>query len=134
MNYSSPLKDNYIHLNDVLAKGYSVENNLVSLDIQIIGHFGNSVSLVIAAKNIIPYSAYNNTANVGYILKYLVELLGIEEEDGLRLSQIKNIPVRLIFDCKDSTSTFGAKCIGIGNFMEDKFVMFDVLAKMDKQK
>ena len=60
MNYSSPLKDNYIRLKDVLAKGYSVENNLVSLDIQVIGHFGNSVSLVIATKNVIPYSADNN--------------------------------------------------------------------------
>lgn len=125
-------EDKYIRFKEIIAKGYCVENNIVSFDVEVIGHFGNAVSLIIAAKNIIPYSAYNNTANIGYILKYLVELLGIEEEDGLRLSQIKNIPVRLIFDCKDSTSTFGAKCIGIGNFMEDKFVMFDVLAKMDK--
>ena len=49
MNYSSTLKDNYICLKDVLAKGYSVENNLISLDVQVIGHFGNSVSLVIAS-------------------------------------------------------------------------------------
>lgn len=128
MNYSSPLKDNYICLKDVLAKGCSVENNLVSLDIQVIGHFGNSVSLVIAAKNVIPYSAYNNTENVGVIIKYLVELLGIEKEDGLFISDVKNIPVRLIFDSKEPC--WGAKCVGIGNFMEDKFVMFDVLAKM----
>lgn len=128
MNYSSPLKDNYICLKDVLAKGCSVENNLVSLDIQVIGHFGNSVSLVIAAKNVIPYSAYNNTENVGVIIKYLVELLGIEKEDGLFISDVKNIPVRLIFDSKEPC--WGAKCVGIGNFIEDKFVMFDVLAKM----
>ena len=128
MNYSSPLKDNYIRLKDVLAKGCSVENNLVSLDIQVIGHFGNSVSLVTAAKNVIPYSAYNNTENVGVIIKYLVELLGIEKEDGLFISDAKNVPVRLIFDSKEPC--WRAKCVGIGNFMEDKFVMFDVLAKM----
>ena len=132
MNYSSSLKDNYIRLKDVLAKGCSVENNLVSLDIQVIGHFGNSVSLVIAAKNVIPYSAYNNTENIGIIIKYLVELLGIEKEDGLLISDVKDIPVRLIFDSKEPC--WGAKCVGIGNFMEDKFVMFDVLAKMDKAK
>lgn len=131
MNYSSSLKDNYIRLKDVLAKGCSVENNLVSLDVQVIGHFGNSVSLVIAAKNVIPYSAYNNTENIGIIIKYLVELLGIEKEDGLFISDVKDVPARLIFDSKEPC--WGAKCVGIGNFMEDKFVMFDVLAKMDKQ-
>ena len=130
MNYSSTLKDNYICLKDVLARGYSVENNLISLDVQVIGHFGNSVSLVIAAKNVIPYSAYNNTENIGFIIKYIVELLGIEKEDGLFISKVKNIPVRLVFDSKEPC--WGAKCVGIGNFMEDKFVMFDVLAKMDK--
>ena len=132
MNYNSPLKGNYIRLKDVLAKGCSVENNLVSLDVQVIGHFGNSVSLVIAAKNVIPYSAYNNTENIGIIIKYLVELLGIEKEDGLFISDVKDVPARLIFDSKEPC--WGAKCVGIGNFMEDKFVMFDVLAKMDKAK
>lgn len=132
MNYSSPLKGNYIRLKDVLANGCSVENNLVSLDVQVIGHFGNSVSLVIAAKNVIPYSAYNNTENIGIIIKYLVELLGIEKEDGLFISDVKDVPARLIFDSKEPG--WGAKCVGIGNFMEDKFVMFDVLAKMDKEK
>ena len=130
MNYHSSLKDDYIRLKDVLAKGYSVENNLVSLDVQVIGHFDNSVSLVIAAKNVIPYSAYNNTENIGFIIKYLVELLGIEKENGLLISRVKDVPARLIFDSKEPC--WGAKCIGIGNFMEDKFVMFDVLAKMDK--
>lgn len=132
MNYSSPLKDNYIRLKDVLAKGYSVENNLVSLDVQVIGHFDNSVSLVIAANNVIPYSSYNNTENIGFIIKYLVELLGIQKEDGLLISKVKDVPARLIFDSKEPG--WGAKCVGIGNFMEDKFVMFDVLAKMDKTK
>lgn len=132
MNYSSPLKDNYIRLKDVLAKGYSVENNLVSLDVQVIGHFDNSVSLVIAANNVIPYSSYNNTENIGFIIKYLVELLGIQKEDELLISKVKDVPARLIFDSKEPG--WGAKCVGIGNFMEDKFVMFDVLARMDKAK
>lgn len=130
MEYANRAEDKYIHFKEIVAKGYSVENNLVSLDIQIIGHFGNSVSLVIAAKDIVPYSAYNNTENVGIIIKYLVELLGIEKEDGLLISNIKDVPVRLVFDSKEPC--WGAKCISIGNFMEDKFVMFDVLAKMDK--
>lgn len=132
MNYSSPLKDNYIRLKDVLAKGYSVENNLVSLDVQVIGHFDNSVSLIIAANNVIPYSSYNNTENIGFIIKYLVELLGIQKEDGVLISKVKDVPARLIFDSKEPG--WGAKCVGIGNFMEDKFVMFDVLAKMNKAK
>lgn len=119
-----------LSLKDIIANGYCVENNIISLDIEIIGHFDNAVSLIIAAKNVIPYYAHNNTKNIGFILKYLVELLGIEEEDGICISNIKNIPVRLIFDSNEPM--WGAKCIGIGNFMKDKFIMFDKLSEIGK--
>lgn len=119
-------------LKDIKAKDYGIENNLISFNIKIIGHFDNMVSLMIIGKNILPYYNYNNTANLGFILQYLVNLLDIGKEDGIYLSEIRDIPVRLIFDSSDCS--WGSKCIGIGHFMEDKFILFDELSKITMEK
>lgn len=121
-----------LSLQDIKEKGYGVENNIVSFELSVIGHFGNSVSLVLMGENIIPYSGYNNTANIGFIIQYLVELFDISKEDGIYLSEMKDIPVRLVFDSPDCS--WGSRCVGIGNFMKDKFVLFDALAKLGADK
>ena len=117
---------------DIKEKGYGIANNFVSFDIEVIGHFNNAVSLVLTATNVIPYSRYANTKNIGLILQYLVELLGISKEDGIYLSEMKNIPVRLVFDSPECS--WGSKCVGIGNFMKDKFVLFDALSVLGKEE
>lgn len=121
-----------IGLQDIKEKGYGVANNFVSFDLEVIGHFNNTVSLVLTATNVIPYSGYANTKNIGLILQYLVDLLGISKEDGIFLSEMKNIPVRLVFDSPECS--WGSKCVGIGNFMEDKFVLFDALSVLGKEE
>ena len=121
-----------LSLQDIQAKGYGVENNIISFELSVIGHFGNSVSLVLMGENIIPYSGYNNTANIGFIIQYLIELFDISREDGIYYSEMKDIPVRLVFDSPDCS--WGSRCVGIGNFMKDKFVLFDVLAKLGADK
>ena len=108
---------------DVLKDGYSIKNNIIKeFDINIIGHFGNCVCLEICCRNVHPMSGYNNTSNIGYILKSLIKLLDIEKEDGLRFSNIKNIPCRIVWK--------GNQSIGIGSFMEDKFVYIEDLGKL----
>lgn len=121
-----------LSLQDIKEKGYGVENNIVSFELSVIGHFGNSVSLVLMGENIILYSGYNNTANIGFIIQYLVELFDISREDGIYLSEMKDIPVRLIVDSPDCS--WGSRCVGVGNFMKDKFVLFDALAKLGADK
>lgn len=121
-----------LSLQDIKENGYRVENNIVSFELSVIGHFGNSVSLVLMGENIILYSGYNNTANIGFIIQYLVELFDISKENGIYLSEMKDIPVRLVFDSPDCS--WGSRCVGIGNFMKDKFVLFDVLAKLGADK
>lgn len=121
-----------LSLQDIKENGYGVENNIVSFELSVIGHFGNSVSLVLMGENIILYSGYNNTANIGFIIQYLVELFDISKEDGIYLSEMKDIPVRLVFDSPDCS--WGSRCVGIGNFMKDKFVLFDALAKLGADK
>ncbi len=103
------------------AEGYVVENNVLKeVNINIIAHFGNVSCLELVCENVVPMSGYNNTQNLGFLLKNFVELLGIEQEDGIRLSAMKNIPIRLVFE---SPGGVGSKCIGFGNFMKDKFVL-----------
>ena len=76
-------------------------------------------------------SMYNNTQNLGYVLKTFVEFFELSEEDGLRISEIQNIPCRLVFESTNGC-TWGSKCIGIGHFMKDKFVFVQDLAKVDE--
>lgn len=71
-------------------------------------------------------SGYNNISNLGYIIRAFFEVIGLSEEDGLRLSEIKNVPCRLIFE-----GGLGSRCVGFGHFMKDKFVLTEEFAKID---
>ena len=109
---------------DVRSLGLGIQNNIIeNVDVNTIAHFGNVTCLEIYCTDICPMCTYNNTANLGFLIRALIELLGISEEDGLRLSKIKNIPCRLVFN--DKNCSWGSKCIGIGHFMKDKFVLLD---------
>ena len=71
------------------AMGHSIENNVIeSVDINTIAHFGNCTCFEIICKNVCAMGAFNNTRNLGFLLKSFVELMGIDQEDGLRLSKI----------------------------------------------
>ena len=55
-------------------------------------------------------------------LKAFIEMFELSREDGVYLTDIKNIPCRLVFD--------GDKCVGFGHFMKDKFVLTEEFAKI----
>lgn len=108
--------------------GYKVENNIIEdLNINTIAHFRNLTCLEIGCSNVYPMSGYNNISNLGYILRAFIELFDLSEEDGLRLTKIKNIPCRLVFE-----GGWGSKCIGFGHFMKDKFVLTEEFAKINE--
>ena len=107
--------------------GYSVGNNILeSVDVNTIAHFGNLTCLELYCDNCAIMSAYNNTQNLGYLIKALVEILDICEEDGIRLSKIRNIPVRIVTDSKG----WGGKVVGFGHFMQDRFVLTEDFVKI----
>lgn len=109
--------------------GYGINNNIIKyIDVNTIGHFGNSTCFEIMCDNICPMGGYNNTGNIGFLIRAFIELFGITEEDGLRLSKIRNIPCRLIFNQSDCE--WGSRCIGFGHFMKDKFVLTEDFAKI----
>lgn len=110
--------------------GHSIENNvIVSVDINTIAHFGNCTCFEIACEDVCPMSTYNNTCGLGLLVKSFVELMEISREDGLRLSEIKNIPCRLVFAGKGG---WGSRCIGFGHFMKDKFVLTEEFARINE--
>ena len=112
------------------AMGYGIENNIIeSVDVNCIGHFGNCVTFEIQCKNVYAMCHYNNTANLGFIIKKFVELMGLTDEDGIRLSNIRNVPCRIVY--ADPHCSYGSRCVGIGHFMENKFVLIDDLAKVE---
>jgi hypothetical protein len=126
------LKDIIKKKTDIDAIGYDISNNIITnIDVNTIAHFGNTTCFEIACTDVYPMSCYNNTKNLGYILKAFIEFFEIDEEDGLRIRDIKNIPCRLIFESKNGC-IWGSKCIGIGHFMKDKFVFIEDLAKVDE--
>lgn len=107
----------------IKSQGYEIENNVIKgVDINIIAHFGNIPCLTIMCENIYPYCNYNNMRGLGYLLKGFVEFFEKENEDGVMLSSIKNIPCRLVMN--------GSRAYGIGHFMKDKFILFEDFSQL----
>jgi hypothetical protein len=127
------VKDITYNLNDIEKKGYGVENNIIKeIDINIIAHFGNIPCLTIMCENIMPYGHYNDIHRLGYLLKAIVEFFGVDREDGIMLSRLKNIPCRIVFDGNDKNH-WGDKAVGIGHYMRDKFILFEDFNKLAKE-
>lgn len=115
---------------DIIADGNSIENNIIeTVDINIIGHFGNCPTFEVFCSNVSAFSGYNNTANLGFLIRAFYNLFDLCEEDGLRLNKVKAIPCRLIFE---GDGGWGGRCIGFGHFMKNKFVYSKDFAKIDE--
>ena len=107
---------------ELLEKGYVVENNIIEkVDANCIGHFGDSVSFEIFCKNVVPYAARDNTSNIGVVIKAFIELFKLGTDNGTRLSEIRNIPCRIALNKN-------GRCVAIGHFMEDRFLLIEDLA------
>ena len=122
------LKDIIKTEKEINEMGYRIGNNFIeSVDVNIIAHFGNVTCFEVMCANVCPMSTYNNIGNLGYIIRAFFEVIGLSEEDGLRLTEIKNVPCRLIFE-----GGWGSRCVGFGHFMKNKFVLTREFAKIDE--
>ena len=112
------LKDVLITKAEVENDGHTIDNEMIGgAQISVVGHFGNAVVLNIWTGCCSLIHDHNNTGNLGVLIKALVELFDLTEEDGLDfIKKIKNLPVRIVSD------GWGTKVIGLGHFMKDKFV------------
>lgn len=101
---------------DLKCLGYHIINNMIkSIDVDIIAHFGNCTCFEIFCTDIHLMGVYNNTKSLGFLIRAFVELFDLSREDGIKLTNIKNVPCRLVFDGEPS---WDAKCIGFGHFYE----------------
>lgn len=104
--------------------GYEIENDVIrSVDVRAIAHFGDVVCLVVWCDNVTPISSYNNTKNLGYVIQAFIKLFDLSKEDGVDLSEIKDVPCRLVF--------YKGRCVGLGHFMKDRFVFTEDLARCE---
>ena len=118
-------------ISDIEKKGYGVGNNIIkSIDINIIAHFGNIPCLTIMCEDIMPYGHHNDIARLGFLLKELVEFFGVDREDGVMLSELKNIPCRIVYN-GNGKSHWGDKAVGIGHYMKDKFILFEDFSELN---
>ena len=115
---------------EIIKDGHQINNEMIGgADISVIGHFGNVVSLTVWTGCCCLIHDYNNTENLGYIIKALTELFDLTDEDGLIFFKaIKNLPVRIVSD------GWGTKVIGFGHFMKDRFVYTEDLMKSCLEK
>ena len=110
---------------EVLAQGYKITNEMIhGSDLSVIGHFGNAVSINVWTGCCCLLHDYNNTDNIGYIIKALVELFDLTDEDGYVFKNFKEIPCRII------SNGWGSKVVGFGHFMKNKFVYTDEFVKI----
>lgn len=110
---------------EILDGGYDIENNIIGgCNVVVTGHFGNVVSLNLWCMGVSPFSGYNNTDNIGFLIKSLIEFFELTDEDGFNLSEdFRNIPCRIILEKRN-------RCVGFGHFMKDKFVFSKDFAKI----
>ena len=107
----------FVTLRELEKLGYRVQNEMIKkIDISLLGHFGNIVTLEILTSRGFLFSGYNMTLCVGTVLQSLFELLDLSEEDGRRLSEIEDTPCRVVIDAEMHR-------IGIGHFIEDQFLL-----------
>lgn len=112
----------YITQSELAPMGVKAENSMIqSIDINLLGHFGNVVSVEVKTRHCTLLRDWNATKCLGIVLQCLWDLLDLTEENGKRLSEVRNVPCRVIVDNKTGF------CVGLGNFMDDRFLMFDDL-------
>lgn len=90
---------------------------LKGIDFEVIGHFGNVINPVLHVESANGFcnfmSGYNVTRHCGWLIKALVELFELEQEDGICVSSVRNIPCRLIYRNRIP--------IAIGHLYKDRF-------------
>ncbi|MDD4817330.1 MAG: DUF5131 family protein [Victivallaceae bacterium] len=88
----------YITLSEAKKRNYEVNNALIAeIDLNLIGHFGNIVTLEIRLSDgRVVFNSCNATARIGVLLQCLCDLLELSDEEGRRLSSVRNIPCRIL--------------------------------------
>lgn len=108
--------------------GYTVENAMLEyMDIDIIGHFGNITTFNMVTNCCCIFSNYNMGTILSDVIKCVIEVLNLSEEDGLHLSKIRKIPIQIV------SKGWGGKVEGFGCFLGDRFVLVEDVIELAKE-
>ena len=118
----------YIGLAEVDARKLLWQNSMINkIDISLIGHFGNVVTVEVKTVHGNLFGQYSATCCVGKVLQVLYDLLDLTEEDGRMLSSVYKVPCRILRDGH-------GQLVGLGHFLKDKFVIDKELFKFCKEE
>lgn len=119
---SNAIKELYRTEKQISSHGKIGNAMCKAININFIGHYGNvpQVEMVIENQCVVFNAKGEGQLTIGYILQGILELLNLSEEDGIRLSDIRNVPLRVLRN--DRTIV-----IAIGHFLEDKWLNVDEL-------
>lgn len=107
--------------------GYIVENAMLEyMDINIIGHFGNATTFSMVTNCCCIFSNYNMGSILSEVIRCVIEVLNLSEEDGLHLSKLKNIPIQIV------SKGVGSKVEGFGCFLGNRFVLVEDVINLAK--
>lgn len=122
-------KSPFITLNEVstiCGPCWVEENHIEEIDINIVGHFNNCVSLELLCDCVRPIPLYNSTHNIGYIIRTFIGLLEASNEDGLYLQKLKGRKIRIAYEGEHK---FMGKSIALGHPYKDKWIIITDLMK-----
>lgn len=128
------MKVNYFTELEVCGKFHETEvkNAIIEkIDIDVIGHFGNTPMLdipILVGECLYsnPFSSISSTLSCGVFIQTLFNLLEIGDDNGVQISSVKKIPCRVIVSEN--------KTVAVGNFMKNKFIIFEDLLKSFNEK
>ena len=113
---------------ELIGDGYVIENAMLEyMDIDIIGHFCNITTFNIITNCCCIFSNYNMGSILSEVIRCVIEVLNLSEEDGLHLSKIKSVPIQIV------SKGIGSKVEGFGCFIGDRFVMVDDVIELAKE-
>ena len=120
--------EKYIKTFDELCKmtnnKLEARNDIIdSINIKICGHFGNAVQLLIDTKNY-HFSNLNSTENIGYVIRFLIDLFDLSADNGVNINTLYFTPLRMVVDITTNAP------VAIGHFMKDEFIQVSDIIKI----
>lgn len=105
----------YIGMDTVKQNNCTLQNAIIrKIDLKLIGHFGNRIAVMVITDRAVLFSGADSTRSCGLLIKELFELLDLSDDNGRTLDSVRNVPCRLLIRADE--------IVGIGHFIEDKFV------------
>lgn len=114
----------------LIGNGCSIRNAVIkSIVIKVHGHIGNAVYPEIIIDDQITRNRHINfdymrDSRFSPFIANIIDFFDLGKDEGVYLSEISNVPIRLVLDSDCFT-------IGFGHFLEDRFVLFEDIRKAE---